>query len=252
MKKIRVSLTGISICIFAFSAWATELKVGLAELDYPPYYFETDGQYDGAAVEISQTIAQSLGYKLVFLRFPWKRIQTLLHSGAVEMMILYFKTPERAKDVIYVDVPHIYESSDLFVAKGSEIKFNGHLSDLVSYRFGNVSGYSHGKEYDNADALHKQEVNNEQQLVRILTNGRIDIGVGNKPVIIRYAERLGVNDKIRFLEPPIDIGANYIAFSKARKDAQKLADEFSAQLGAYIKTAEYKAVLNKYSFTIKN
>ena len=164
------------------------------------------------------------------------------------MMILYLKTPERALDVIYTDIPHIYESSDLFVVKKSPIKFEGSLSDLKSYKFGNVRGYSHGIEYNNSKKLSKMQITNEQQLIKILIRGRIDIGVGNKPVIMRAAFSMGLTDKIRFLVPSIDVGPNYIAFSKARKDAQELADEFSSQLKIYMKTDEYREILKSYNF----
>ena len=248
MKKLLYTLLFISTLILSFSASAKELKVGLAVDDYPPFYYEINGQYLGAAVEISKAIAESLGHKLVYIRAPWKRIQRFLRTGKVDMMILYLKTSERALDVVYTDTPHIYESSNLFVTRDSDIKFEGRLSDLKSYNFANVRGYSHGIEYNNAKNLAKMEINNEEQLIRILIRGRVDVAVGNKPVIVRHAEAMGVMDKIRFLAPPIDLGANYIAFSKAGKDAKELADAFSSQLRIYMKTDGYRTILNKYNF----
>ncbi len=250
MRKKQLSIILIFILFVSFSVDSKELRVGLAELDYPPFYFKEQGKYHGAALEVSRTIANRLNHQLVFVRYPWKRIQTYLQSGDVDMMILYFKTPERAKDVVYVEIPHIYESSDLFVRKNSDIKFKGDLLDLQKYSFGNVRGYSYGDEYNNAKGIFKQEVNNEEQLIRILAYGRIDIGVGNKAVILRHAKALGLSDKIRFIEPPIDISANYIAFSKTRRDAQELADEYSEMLKVFVKTDEYKAILKKYSLEV--
>ena len=248
MKKL---LFGFSIFLFSFflsfSVSAKELKVGLTELDYPPFYFEINGEHYGAALEISSAVAEKLGHKLVFIRAPWKRIQTYLRSGTVDMMILYFKSTERARDVIYTDVSHINESSDLFIVHNSDIKFEGRLKELLAYRFGSIRGYFHGTEFNNAEYLSKHTVSNEEELIKMLVNGRFDIGVGNKAVILRHAKNLGLMDKIRFLTPPINIGANYIAFSKARKDAQELADQFSSQLKVYLKTEEYRAIVQKYN-----
>lgn len=187
MKILLLSL--IYLCT-VFSASAKELTVGVAELDYAPFYYEIEGQYYGAAVEVSQVIAKTLGHNLVFSRAPWKRIQLYLRSGDIDMMILYFKTPERSQDVVYVDIPHIYESSNLFVVKNSDIKFKGDILGMMEYKFGNVRGYSHGAEYNNAKGIDRQEFNNEKQLIKVLTYDRIDIGVGNKPVIISHAEEL--------------------------------------------------------------
>ena len=249
MKELIFGFSIFLLSLFlSFSVLAKELKVGLAELDYPPFYFEIDGQYNGAALEISKQISENLGHKLVFIRAPWKRIQTYLRSGTVDMMILYFKSPERARDVVYTDVSHINETSDLFIAYNSDIKFEGRLRELSAYRFGSIRGYFHGTEFTNAQYLSKEHVSNEEELIKMLVNGRIDIGVGNKAVILRHAKNLGLLDKIHFLTPPINIGANYIAFSKAREDAQELADEFSSQLKLYMKTVEYRAILKSYNF----
>ncbi len=187
---------------------AKELRVGLAELDYPPFYFEKEGKFSGAALEIAQTLATKLDHKLVYSRFPWKRLQAYLNTGKIDMVILYFKTPEREKDAIYTDIPHIYESSDLFVVEGTNYPYKGALDDLLPYKFGGIRGYSYGNEYDNSSRLLKQEVSNEELLIRILIHGRVDIAVGNKPAIIMHAEKLWLRDKIRFLKQPIDFGGN--------------------------------------------
>ncbi len=225
-----------------------EIKVGIASLDYPPFYFEQDGQLRGAAFEIATEVARSQGYTLRIHRYPWTRIQNLLKSGDVEMMILYFKTPRRGEDVIYAEIPHLFESSKLFVRADSKITFSGDLHDLKPYLFGNVRGYSHGKAYDEAEYLQKQVVNNEEQLIRILVYGRIDVAVCNPQAITMYANRLGLGKKIRFLEPPVANEPNYFAFSKACQDAPVIAREFSEGLRAFMQTPAYREILVKYHF----
>jgi len=250
MNKTLVKLFIVIYTFTSFSVQPKELIVGLAELDYAPFYFEKDNQFHGAALEIAEEIATSLGHKLVFKRFPWKRVQAYLRSGTIDMMILYIKTPERAVDVIYTEIPHIFESSDLFILNEANVPYINSVNDVLSYKFGNVRGYTHGIEYDEANDLYKHQVSNEKQLIDILIHQRIDIAVGNKAVILRYAESKGVRSQIRFLSPAIDNGPNYIAFSKARNDAQQLSDEFSIALKKFIKTEEYRKILTKYHFDI--
>jgi len=235
---------------FALPVQAKELKVGLGELDYPPFYFVKDGTLHGAAIEIARQVSKKLGHTLVFKRYPFARLQAMLKQGKIELMILYFKTPDRQKDAVYTDLPHIYESSHLFTVKGAEISFGGALADLNSYSFGNVRGYSHGKDYDGADFLNKHAVRNEQTLLRMLIGGRFDIAVGNKPAILMYARQKGLDDKITFLTPTIDEGPNYFAFSKARRDAEELAKEFSFAVQEFIDTGEYRQILEKYDFDV--
>ena len=125
MRTILLIFIYISTLVLSLSATAKELKVGLAKNDYPPFYYEFNGEYRGAALEVSEAVADALGHKLVYIRAPWKRIQAYLRSGKVDMMVLYIKTPERAIDVIFTDTPHIYESSDLFVVKNLLLNSKG-------------------------------------------------------------------------------------------------------------------------------
>ena len=81
---------------------ARELIVGVSETDYVPFYFEKEGRFMGAAAEIAQHLSKQLGHDLVFQRFPWKRVQYNLRIGRIDMVILYFKTEERARDVVSI------------------------------------------------------------------------------------------------------------------------------------------------------
>ena len=234
------------LCIWPVASYAKELKVGIGLINYPPYYFEKDGVMQGAVLEISQHIADKLGHTLVFEQLPWPRIQLYLRSGEIDMVILYFKTPEREKYVIYTDTPHIYDASYLFTKKGTAIHFNGNLNSLRDYHFGHVRGYSHGAEYDNATQFHKQVAGEEKQLIRMLLNDRVEVAVGNKAVINVHANEEGVLDELSFLSPPIDIAPVYFAFSKSKIDSSSLAHDFSKQIKELLATKEYQQILKKY------
>lgn len=270
---VRVAAGALGICLLAAGAWfltppdpvrpqpaltaPTEpgdkrLVVGLAELDYPPFYFQEDGALRGAALEIAVAVAARAGYELRFERFPWRRMQALLRVGDVDMSILYFKTPERARDVVYTDAPHIHEASSLFVRRDSPLNtasaaFDGDLAALKGHRFGHVRGYSHGPAYDDG-TFTKQAVTDERALIEILIRGRIDLAVGNKPAIVRYARERGVEDKLRFLSPPIHSAPNYMAFSRAHPHAEALAALFTRELRQFMQTPEYAQILVRYGF----
>lgn len=247
MKKLFsvLFLCGL-LGLCSVSSYAKELKVGIGLINYPPYYYEKDGVMQGAVLEISQHIADKLGHTLVFEQLPWPRIQLYLRKGDIDMVLLYFKTPEREKYVIYTDIPHIDDTSYLFTKKDAAIHFNGNLDSMREYHFGHVQGYSHGAEYDNATQLHKQEVREEKQLIKMILNNRIDVGVGNKAVINAHAEEVGLPGELFFLTPPIDTASVYFAFSRAKVDSKSLASEFSKQVKALLTTKEYQDILKKY------
>jgi len=225
---------------------AKELKVGIGNIYYPPYYFEQDGVMHGAVIEMAQHIATNFGHTLVFEQYPWSRIQLYLRQGTIDMVILYFKTPARQADVIYTDIPHIYDSSYLVSKRGAAIDFDGDLSKLKHYKFGNVRASSHGATYDNAKGLNKQLAVDEAQLLRMLLRARIDLAVANKAVISMHAQHSGTFDKIGFINPPIDVAPAFFAFSKAQPSAKQLANQFSIEIKKLLTTKKYQRILDKY------
>lgn len=246
---IRINLVTLLLTSMTYlSAHADTLRVGLSELDYPPYYYAEDDSLVGAAIEIAEATASISGHELHYVRVPWKRLQNMLKTGSLDMVILYFKTPERAQDVIYSAQPHIYENSYAIVPKHLHTSFDGTIESLSRYDLFFVRGYSHGEAFDHSDNLAKHAVNNEIELLKRVASGRPFIGVGNKPALIRQAEKLGLQDQIAFLSPPFDYGENYFAFSKMRDDAQQLADAFSKAFEHYGQSEAYHKTLKKYGF----
>ena len=103
--------------LLSASACADELTVGLVSYDYPPFYYQQDDQLTGAAIEIAEALAQQLGHTLEYQRMPFARVQRELASGGLDMVVLFFRTPEREQYAVYVDEPHLAEASYLLVKK---------------------------------------------------------------------------------------------------------------------------------------
>lgn len=242
-----------SLLLFALSTslMAQTLTVGLSMADYPPYYFSGPKGLEGAAVSIAEEVAQELGITLEYKRHPWKRVQRNLQTGDVDMVLVYFKTPERAKDVVYAHQPHVSEKASLFVSVDMNVPFDGDLNALGGYTFFGVRGYFYGDRYAAIPEDRRGEVSDEVELVRRIAKPKFDlIGVGNRPAIEFYARQQGLEPKLKFLSPAIFEGYNYFAFSRARPDAEQIAQRFSKVLDRYMKTERYRAVLKKYGLSL--
>lgn len=244
-------IAGLGLVGHSHDLQARELTVGISETDYTPFYFETeDGTFQGAATAIVRHLATKLNHTLTFRRFPWRRVQHNLATGKIDMVMIYFKTKDRAEHATYVDIPHIYESSSLVVTKNTDLSFDGDINGLNGYLFGNVSGYWHGAGYSENDTLKKAEFSSTRALLATLIRSHVDIAVGNKPVMLALARKMKIADTLRFLEPKIDFAPDYIAFSKAIDDSRALADTFSDELRAFVQTDGYHDILKKYGFTL--
>ena len=219
------SLQGVNILGAALKA--QEISVGLGDIGYPPFYFYQDAKPQGASYEITQAVADMLGYKLVIKQYPWARLLRNLHSGKVDMAVHLYATKERASFLVFTEEPHIYESNSLFVRKGSLIQFSGNLNDLKGLAFGQIEGYSYGEYYDDADFLNKEEFASEGNLVKMLSLERIDIAVASRAAIMWNADQLNLTSHIEELTPTLDYGPAFMAFSRANPEANKLAKQFT-------------------------
>lgn len=229
-------------------AHSDTLKVGLGNLDYPPFYYQ-DQKVTGAAIDIAEALAQQLGHRLEYQRMPFARVQHELASGALDMVVLFFHTPEREKYAVYVQEPHLIEASYLLVNKEQSdfpATFSGNFNDWSSSVFVSVRGYFHGQAYADADYLRKVEVNNEQALLQRLLDVRPFVGLGNKATLLFHAKAMNLTDRFRFIEPAVDIGHDHMAFSRQHPQAEQLAMAFDQALKAFKQTPQYQQILQRY------
>ncbi|WP_374764652.1 substrate-binding periplasmic protein [Yunchengibacter salinarum] len=230
-------------------ARADTLYMGLAAQDYPPFYYRAEGRYEGAAVELARAAADRLGHELVFQRYNFARLQQLLRVGEVDGLILYFRSQDREKGAVYVDESHISETSSVFVRADADVAFDGDLSVLDGKRVARVRGYYHGAAFAEASEIDKQNVRDEEALIRAVLDGSVDAGVGNRPALMFHARLMEVADQLRFLTPVIDRAPDYIAFSPQLSGSQALAKDFTQAIRVIKQSPRYDAILEKYGFT---
>lgn len=248
---IRVLRVGcvVALLLAAVVSRADVLRVGLGDLDYPPFYFTKQGELQGAAIEVAEALAGQLGHQLNYERLPFVRVQRHLASGDLDMVVLYFRTPEREESALYLQQPHLQESSFMVVKKGLQgipAGYRGSFLEWRDQRFLSVRGYYHGETFRQALFLDKQLVINEQELIRrILSAGRF-VGVGNRAALQYHAERMGVADQLQYIEPAIDRGDDYIAFSRKIPKAEQYVAEFSEALRRFKRSRRYAEIIRRY------
>lgn len=248
----------VVLCSSAFPALtlADTLKVGLSKQDYPPFHYEVDGALIGAAIEITDELALLTGHELEYHLLPFERVKRNLASGDLDMIALFFKTAEREKYAIYTDEPYIFESNHLVVSKSSASNmpdtFNGSLEPWKKYSFLSVRGYFNGDLYGEADFLNKLLLNDEEEVItRLLAaHRRPFVAINSKPSIKLHAYRMGVSDELHFIEPAVDRGGDYLAFSRKNSKSAQYAAEFSAAFQRFKKTPKYLLILEKYDFDL--
>lgn len=228
------------------------LVAALAEVDYPPFYFVSDGKLTGISIDVLEHVATELGLHVRYRRLSWPRVQQALKQGDVDMVTTYFYTPERARTVVYCDEPHTAESNQLFTRIDSGITFDGDLQSLAGHLIGTIKGYSYGAAFDHANDLKKDGVLDERTLVRMVLGHRFNLAIGNPFAIRLEAQRQGGLDQLQFLAPAVDRSPIYMAFSRRDARAEELAEKFTQRIRQLKTTPKYRAMVSRYGLDDAN
>ena len=227
---------------------AAERPLRVAFTDWFPYTYLDGETPAGFEIETVQNVFHDLGYPLEFTCYPWKRCLVAMKTGDADLIVSLLKTPKR-EDFVLFPREHISLSRTVFFTlSGRRIRYTGNLGDLRGMTIGVIAGFSYGEAFDEAVFLRKDEAKNPEILLTKLLRGRHDLGAENQAVIKGYAQKLGIVDRIRFLEPPIHHQRLYVGFASG-KQWERLADTFSRRLSVFKQSEIYREILAKYGIS---
>jgi len=117
------------------------LRVGV-DLTFPPLQFRDPDTNEpkGLMPEIDELMAQDLGVELEYVEMPFGELIAGLLADKFDWIgIAFTSTPERAKQVLFVDEPTFFEDSVLLLRKGFTFDKVSDLND-PSVTFSNMTG----------------------------------------------------------------------------------------------------------------
>lgn len=77
MKTCCVVASMILMCVLLAGVnviYADDVQITVACSDYPPVFYEKDGQIQGSAYEIAKAVVEKAGLPATFTIMPWKRV----------------------------------------------------------------------------------------------------------------------------------------------------------------------------------
>ncbi len=221
--------------------------VAVAIGDYAPYIDKTLPN-KGFLSEIVVKAFKKEGIDAVLEFKPWKRIEATEISENKRVSFGWIKTQERSTRWLYSDA--IMNTTTVFItAKEKGFKWST-LEDLKPFKIGVSRGYSYGNEFDAMKAQFKiQEAASDEQNIKKLVNGRIDIFpidpfVGAR--IIR--DKLSKNDaaKLKMVkEPNLGEDGMHAVCSKKYVLCEGLLNKFNAGLGKMKSDGTLQSIINK-------
>lgn len=200
---------------------------------YPPYEYRENGRLVGTDVNLIREVCRRLDLRPVFRELPWSRALAEVKSGKADAIFSLVRTTEREQFLFFPEEYLSFEQFILLARRGDAITLAG-PSDLQGKRIGVCTGYSYDPVFDADTSFEREESLNDEQQLRKLAGGRMDLAIMNRQVFHYTARKLGMTALFQVM--PYELETKhymYVAFSKARGESgRSLADQFTRTLKA--------------------
>lgn len=215
-------LVGLMMFGAALRAESTDLEcdrlVATGNPDYPPYLWRPD-QNSAALVGANQLlldqVSQRLGIPIeVVYTGSWSRAQEEVRAGRVDLIAGAFLNRQRLEYMDYL-YPAFFTTRSLVWTRQDQPLPYQQWDDLTPWQGITLINNSFGQEFDRYanDHLTLDSVATLEQAMRMLAQGRVDYLLYEEFPAAAYAERLGLGDQLRSLEPPISQELLYLTLS---------------------------------------
>lgn len=230
MKRITIILALI-FCFLGLQQALAAQKVSIATLNWEPYVGESLPDY-GFTSEIVSTAFKEAGYDPEIKFMPWARAMQMTEKGNYDAAFPAYYSKERAQKYALTDA-FAHGPVVLASKSGADISFS-EIEDLKPYSIGIVKGYVNGEEFDAADYLNKDETRNNEQNLKKLLAGRVDLIAIDKVVAVNLLKNnpniSGDLQDVTFLDPPLDNLSLHVLISRNIDNYEQVLKDFNAAL----------------------
>ncbi len=241
MKKLTYFLLWVWFVSISIQAE----PLGIVGSSWPPY-IDKSHQFKGMAMEIVTTALQQQGYQTRTSIETWPRALEGVEIGVYDVVAAIWKTAEREKSLLFSQ-PYLVNKIKFIKLKDTEVQYQT-LQDLKGFLIGTVKNYAYDKDFIGTQDLIKIPQNHIIQNLLKLTQGEIDLTLGDEKAI-RYEinQYMKGNDaQLEFLDKPLSKRKLRIAVSKNNHAAKKIVDDFNRAIDKMNSNGTLARIINKY------
>ncbi len=243
-------------------------KVTLATLEWEPYIGSSMSRF-GLTGEIVVEAFKRMGYTVDIKFVPWTDALKQGEAGQVDGIFPAYHSKEREKHFLFsepfaesplgfykkstaVAGPNISQlgrtDENIVFPKDPRADQTAVLKMMQQYKFGVVAGYVNTPEFDGADFLEKVEAKSDEENIRNLINGEVDLifidrYVAKNIIVKNFPWHL---QDYEFMEPPLTTKQLYIGFSKKSADHEQKMKDFNKGLSIAENDGLLKRLTDKY------
>ncbi len=238
--KILTGVVVAGLLLAPRAAGADTLR--LATLDWEPYVGQSL-KNRGFSSEIVTEAFKRAGHEVKIEFTSWDKAIEGAKKGGYDAAFPEYYSKERGRDFVY---SYFFSSSTLvlYARAASAIQYRT-LKDLSPYSIGVVRGSITTDEFDNATYLRKVESGSDEENLRNLLTGRVDL-----IVIDKYAARHLIATKMPeaagalvAMDPPLTIHRLFVVFPRRNPASARLAEEFNRAFVSMEKDGTVKAIM---------
>ena len=215
---------------------------------WPPFRIaSTDSEhgFTGIDVDILEGIEKHLNLDIEIQRHPFARALEMIKVGDADLITGVAHTDKRAEFISYVPTSYYTVRPVFYTQKG-----RGHLvkkyDDLYKFKVGYSLHSAYFEPFDSDVKLQKLGISTEEQLIKMVALGRIDLIIGTNPNLAYDVKKYGFKDKVeRTHYTPPQKTPVYIGLSKIinNKLLQQRIDDYLKKI---INNGELEQILQKY------
>jgi len=216
----------------------------LATLDWEPYVGR-QLENKGFTAEIVTESFKRAGYQVEIVFLPWGTAIEEARKGTCDGVFPEYYSGERARDFFYTSF--FSQSRLAFYRRSSAAVTYRTLKDLSPYRIGVVTGSIISDEFDSAVFLNKVEAAGDEENLRKLVKGEVDLIVMDKLVArhlmtARVPEAAG---RISAFDPPLAIHDLFVILPRSIPASAKRARQFTKALQSMEEDGTVKAIMSR-------
>lgn len=239
-RKFRIvfySFIAQTICSLV-SAPAVARNLSVYTPDWPPFYVQESDRENsrGMAWDILASCSRKIDRNAAFYNYPIRRMIKKMEDGELDLNIMSFKE-DRLRILAYGK--EVIFENDYVIITGSHVtKPIRKLSDLNNLSVAQLVGLRPSDEFKRwfDDRLKNKSVqdtfllNSEEQILKMLANGRVDATVASRAEVKWRSQRLGLTSRIRTTnllirkQPYYFVMAKQSPIYKARPDSLRTLD----------------------------